>query len=333
MNNTAFTGNGSLSPVPLCPSLPIGVTTMSYTPNTAAKIVTLITCIVNGISSPLATMENLLVFVIVLRNRSLWTVFNTSVLCLAFTDLIIAVFIQPSFIAYQASKHIGRDFACIPYFIKTVFEFWSVGLSFVTLALITLERYFAVFKPFRYRAIVSRSRVMCVILSGWVVWSIFSFSLRFSSNGMNLKAYSVLSSILISFTLLETIFVYIKLYKVTRVKQNTVHYNTAQDNNKSDFNGQETKAAKTIIIITAAFFLCFAPTLCASIAHQAGAVKDDVMLHVIYPLAECALFLTALINPFIYVWRDASVREKGKEIARYIRERSRTEETREETVL
>jgi len=95
----------------------------------------------------------------------------------------------------------------------------------------------------------------------------------------------------------------------------------------SDVSAQETKAAKTIIIITAAFFLCFAPTLCASIVHQAGAVEDDVMLHVIYPLAESALFLTALINPVIYVWRNASVRESVKEITRYTRERSKTEET------
>lgn len=311
---------------PRCPNLPIEVTSIPYTPNTTAQTVTLITIIVNGITCPVATVENLLIFVLVLRNRSLWTVFNTSVLCLAFTDLLIAMFIQPSFIAYQTSKYISSAVACIPYFIKTVFEFWCVGLSFVTLALITLERYFAVFKPFRYRACVTRSRVMCVIVSGWLVWTIFSFSLRFSASGMNLKAYSILSSILISFTLLETVFVYIKLYRIAKVKDCSANNNTAMDHT-SDVNAQETKAAKTIIIITAAFFLCFAPTLCASIVHQAGAVEDDVMLHVIYPLAESALFLTALINPVIYVWRNASVRESVKEITRYTRERSRTEET------
>ena len=52
--------------------------------------------------------------------------------------------------------------------------------------------------------------------------------------------------------------------------------------------------------MTAAFFLCFVPTLCASLVHQAGAAQDDVMLHLIYPLAESALFLTAVINPLIY---------------------------------
>lgn len=84
-------------------------------------------------------MENLLVFMLVLKNRNLWTVFNTSVLCLASTDLLITAFIQLAFIAYQTEKYTNSSFACIPYFIKTVFGFWCIGLSFVTLALVTLE--------------------------------------------------------------------------------------------------------------------------------------------------------------------------------------------------
>lgn len=271
-------------------------------------------------------MENLLVFMLVLKNRNLWTVFNTSVLCLASTDLLIAAFIQLAFIAYQTEKYMRSSFACNPYFIKTVFEFWCIGLSFATLALVTLERHLAVFKPFRYRATVTRSRVMRVILSGWMVWTVFSFSLRFSSNGINLKAYSILSFIFISFTLLETVFVYIKLYRVTRVREYAVNCYTAQEQS-SDINTQETRAAKTVIIITAASFLCFAPPLCESIADQAGALEDDVMLHVIYPLAESALFMTAMMNPIIYVWRKASIWDSMKNITGHVREWSRTEET------
>ncbi|KAL9956642.1 hypothetical protein ACROYT_G038150 [Oculina patagonica] len=303
----------------LCPSLPIEVKSVPYTPTALAQTVTLITCIVNGISCPVAILENLLVFVVVLRKRSLRTVFNTSVLCLAFTDLLIAMFIQPAFIAYQTGKYISSTYACVPYFIKTVFEFWCVGLTLVTLALITLERYFAVFKPFLYRGSVTQLRVMLVIFSGWLLWTVFSFILRFSAFGMNLKAYSVLSSILITFTLLETIFVYIKLYKATRIKDRTVSQasNTTDQDQNCAIDDLETKATKTILIITGAFFICFIPTLCASIVHQAAAVQDDVMLHVIYPLAECALFLTALINPAIYVLRNASVRSSLKELTKF----------------
>ena len=303
----------------LCPSLPIRVTSLPYRSTPTTQIVTLLTCIINGISCPVAIMENLLVFMVVLRKRNLRTVFNTSVLCLAFTDLLIAMFIQPAFIAYQTEKYIKGIYACVPYFIKTVFEFWCVGLSFVTLALITLERYVAVFKPFLYRASVTRVRVMMVIFSGWLVWSVFSFSLRFSSFGMKLEAYSILSSILITLTLLEIIFVYIKLYKFTRIKDRSVTQvsNTPDQDQNRAIDDPETKATQTIIIITGAFFLCFMPTLCASIVHQAAAAKDDVILHVIYPLAECALFLTALVNPAIYVWRNASVRSSLKEFTKF----------------
>lgn len=96
----------------ICPHLPIEVHTLPYIANTTAQVITLLTCIGNGISCPVATVENLLVAAVVLKNRSLWTVFNTSVLCLAFTDLLIAMFAQASFIAYQTGKYIS-SFACI----------------------------------------------------------------------------------------------------------------------------------------------------------------------------------------------------------------------------
>ena len=310
MSNTTLNATTVL----LCPSLPIEVTSIPYFPNATAQAITLLTCILNGISCPVATVENLLVFVVVLRNRSLRTVFNTSVLCLAFTDLLIAMFIQPAFIAYQAGKYINSTYACVPYFIKTVFEFWCVGLSFITLALITLMRYFAVFKPFQYRIFVTPLRATFVIFSGWAAWSVFSFSLRFSSSGMNLKAYSVLCSILVTFTLIETVFVSIRLYfeiKKRAVKPGAVRGTSEQDHIRA------IKATRTILIITGAFFACFAPILCASIVHQAGVVEDAVVFHIVYPLAECALFLTALINPAIYVWRNASVRKSLKEFTKF----------------
>ena len=304
MRNTTFnTTTGTL-----CPSLPIEVTSLPYTPNATAQTVTLITCIINGISCPLATVENLLVFMLVLRKRSLRTSYNTSVLCLAFTDLLIAMFIQPAFIAYQTGKYISSTYACVPYFIKTVFEFWCVGLTFVTLALITVMRYFAVFKPFQYRIFLTPLRAMLVIFSGWLLWTVFSFSLRFSSSGMNLKAYSILCSILITVTLIETIFVSVRLYFEIRQR-------TAKRSSDHDENGA-IKAARTILIITGAFFVCFFPILCASVVHQAGVVKEEVAFHIIYPLAECALFLTALINPIIYLRRNASVRSSLKDFTK-----------------
>ena len=293
----------------LCPNLPFQVTSVPYTPNATVQTITLITCIVNGISCPVATVGNLLVFMVVLRRRSLRTTCNTSVLCLAFTDLLITMFIQPAFIAYESGKYRSSTYECIPYFIKTVFEFWCVGLSFVTLALITLMRYFAVFRPFQYRIFATPLRATFVIFSGWLLWTVFSFSLRFSSSGMNLKAYSILCSILTTATLIETIMVSVKLH--LEIKQRAVKHTSERDHNRA------IKATRTILIITGAFFICFFPILCASIVHQTGLVEVEVVFHSIYPLAECALFLTALVNPAIYVWRNASVRNSLKDLTKF----------------
>ena len=64
--------------------------------------------------------------------------------------------------------------------------------------------------------------MLCVTLSGWIAWTVFSFGLRFSPNGMNLKTYSIVSSIVISFTVIATVFVYIKLYNATKIKDCSV---------------------------------------------------------------------------------------------------------------
>lgn len=168
-----------------------------------------------------------------------------------------------------------------------------------------------------YHAAVTQFRVMLVIFSGWLFWSAFSFSLRFSASGMNLKAYSIASSILITFTLFQTIFVYFKLYKASRIKDHShsqASQNSSYPNRPRSLGVAEAKATKTIIIITGSFFLCFAPTLCVSLVHQLAYVREDVILHVVYPLAESALFLTALVNPVIYVWRNALVKESLKEL-------------------
>lgn len=61
-------------------------------------------CIINSVLCPLTVAGNVLVFMAVLRKVQLRTVANTSILCLAFTDLMVGVFVQPSYVVYQASK-------------------------------------------------------------------------------------------------------------------------------------------------------------------------------------------------------------------------------------
>lgn len=108
-----------------------------------------------------------------------------------------------------------------------------------------------------------------------------------------------------------------KLYKASRIKDHSLSQ-ASQDsgypNRPRSLGVAEAKATKTIIIITGSFFLCFAPTLCVSLVHQLAYVREDVILHVVYPLAESALFVTALVNPVIYVWRNALVKESLKEL-------------------
>lgn len=68
------------------------------------RSVTLVLCVLNGVTCPLTIVGNVLVFMAVLRKPQLRNVANTSILCLALTDLTVGAFVQPSYIIYQTSK-------------------------------------------------------------------------------------------------------------------------------------------------------------------------------------------------------------------------------------
>lgn len=76
--------------------------------------VTLVLCVLNSVTCPLTIVGNVLVFTAVLRKPQLRNVANTSILCLAFTDLTVGVFVQPSYVIYQTSKltTAPTDFPC-----------------------------------------------------------------------------------------------------------------------------------------------------------------------------------------------------------------------------
>lgn len=296
----------------LCPSLPLKVTIIAYKPTLEAQVVSLLTCLINSLSCPLAFVENILVLIAVLRKRELRSVHNTSILCLAVADCLVPVLIQPAFIAYQARKYDNGTLACVPYFLKTVFEMWSVGLSFITLSFITIERYVAIVWPFQYEEHFKKKLIIFTISSCWLVWTIFTFTLRFSPVSGSLKIFSGVAAVVLTSNLLLTSFVYYKVYKLVRNHQNAIR---AQPSGATNLH-LETKATATIFYITGAQILCCLPTVCVSVLHQANVFTDEIIMHEMYPLAESALFLSSVFNPAIYVWRNQRIRKSLKEFVK-----------------
>ncbi|XP_067056429.1 histamine H2 receptor-like [Acropora muricata] len=289
--------------------------------------VSIVLCAINGLLCPVTFAGNILVFAAVLRKPNLRNSANTSILCLAFTDLMVGFFVQPSYIVYQASKITSKpgNFPCRQLLAYSFSGALCICMSFLALTLISLERYLAVFYPYRYIEKVNTRRVVAVFVSVWVFVCAILLGLRFAFGINSNLEKGVISAIILSNFIITTV-VYIKIFRLVKRcnAQVTVtmsaNASSSAENETSEqqpqTNSREAKASKTVAFVAGTLFLCFTPTFCTTIVDQAGLARRDLLYHVIYPIAETAVLLNSCVNPGIYVWRNQGIRHSLVEMLR-----------------
>lgn len=316
--NSSFTAENVSK---ICGYLPFTVNMVSYVATRGTLSTTVLTCVFNGLTLPFTLIANILVFVAVLRKLELRTVHNTSILFLAATDLLVALIAQSSFIVYQGSKLQEHAFSCEALATYTSTVFICAGLSILTLIFITLERYFAIFYPFKYQHLVTTERTIFLIVVVWILWIIFISFVRFSP-GTTTSTLGVIASVLILTSIIITVFVYYKVQKLVLRTRRTISVSASGASETSGEDGRrrrsipETKTSRTAAFLTGSMVICLLPTLITWSIFQAKVTNDVTFYHIIYPLTDTAILLNSTLNPFIYVFRSESIRRSIKEIFR-----------------
>lgn len=301
-----------------CQELPLPVNTVPYRPDVKTGIVTVFTCVFIGLACPCAIVANLMVFLGVLRKPDLRNVYNTSILFLATSDLLAGLITLPSFVAYQGSKLTTpqHEFSCVALVMYTFTNFIFTGLSAITIILITLERYLAIFYPFKYQAYVTKRRIAVTISLIWVVWITFITVARFSPDA-SVGLYSIIAAVLLIPCIFLTLFVYCKVCVLTRQVRASIGHGPTAPRNAEDI--QETKSSRTVAYLAGAVVLCFLPTLVIAAVYQTGKVDGNVFYHLMYPLSDLFALMTPVFDPMIYVLRSSQIRSSLRE-ASHVRE-------------
>ena len=132
-------------------------------------LVNLVTAIINIISSPFAVVSNLLIAVAILKNVRLRTPSNLLIGCLALSDILVGLAVQPSYITYRLMENQRRS---VPCFIRIVYAnafFICCGVSFMTLTAVSYERLVAVRLQASYNAVFSSGRVLKYMAAIWIL--------------------------------------------------------------------------------------------------------------------------------------------------------------------
>ena len=267
----------------------------------AASLTAVITCVLCALGSCSAVLGNSLVIAAFCRNKELQTISNCFLISLTCTDLLVGIVVEPLYIARQSFSLSGTDH-CGIWVAYLTMALFCTGASFLNVALISCERYLAIFWPFFYASTATKWHVIAVIGSLWVSWVLLT-AVRFL--GVPNRTIYLIVFAIIGISLVGTAVIYVRIFREARRHQKVIA--TLQTCSGPNAQAKDTKLAKTVLLVFGALLVCYTPGMIILLVRT---IKGDTpaLLYVAYPWAETSIFINSSLNPLIYCWRNRDIR-------------------------
>ena len=285
-----------------------------YHSSSKALGITALTQAAYSIIATVAFFGNILVISIILRDRKLLKKsYNMLILSLAIADVLTALLLitNPAFVLGDTfpypSNHVLANIFCRIVWSRAFLFQLVIFSAYICLAL-TIERWYAVIKPFRYGGIFDKKRTLAYIFSAWM-WSLllcgstFFEVLYVPSNAPTrrckwqffwgkqpLRAIVGIIQVLLKMALpsLSMLALYAHmLYKTSKS-------NSASTVSRAKMRGKMTRMVGAACLV---LILCLAPSQTNYALAMAGKVRMDTKLHHALSLL---VFISSCVNPFIY---------------------------------
>ncbi|XP_078384709.1 beta-1 adrenergic receptor-like [Oculina patagonica] len=280
----------------------------AYLPLNPAKIspdlpaVFIVRIVVNALTCPFIILLNILVMVAVKTKRQLRTKSNVALACLATTDLVVGLVVQPLHIASSTLILKGEaDMFCSLSEIPIVVTQTCLFTSLNHLLLISAERYVAIKHPFAYENLVTEGRI---ILASGLAWAV-----------ANLLHIEKLFETVVDFAIIIAVLIMLTLYLITIVYFNVAVFKEVRRNEKQIAANQVSLEAKekilknkkafhTTTIVLLAILMTYIPAgFCVVIFIS---FKNSIPAHIGHVLLSLVILLpvlNSLFNPLIYAVR------------------------------
>lgn len=236
-------------------------------------------------------------------NRILQNTSNMLLVVLAVSDILVGLLAEPISII-RAVMEIYGTHNCTLFNISRLVIIFCSGLSFLTIIVITHDRYIAIYYPLRYPMLFSKRNVKTVLigcgtlLSGLLVCRVV----------LPLETFFLIICSLTFYTTLSAVVVYSKILIAAR-RQKIQIENMAHPlrSYRPKISLHELKTTQVMVYVLGAMMLCYFPGTCFWI-YSAFHGYTLESLYTIVPYLEMAVFLNSAINPITYLLRSRSIR-------------------------
>ena len=180
--------------------------------------------VVLSIFSVLSALGNGLIIYVYIKQKSLQRTNTLLLACLAFLDFVSAVVLEPLYVVRLLSEIFGFTSCVYVLIVRRLLEYLR-PVSFMTLALITIERYLALFKAIVHRRMATKQRLLHVVLLIWFVWFLVIFIRSFFPQ-LTSAFYTFFTFVALSL-LVGNLIMYFKIGKLARLHSRSTRVSTS----------------------------------------------------------------------------------------------------------
>ena len=239
-------------------------------------------------------LGNLLAIVLFTFNKKLRNKKNLYlVINMAFADLVLGGASLPLFVYLITATRSGLYFSEFPTFLKIIFTVSSMA-SFTTAALISAERFYAIFWPLKHRTL-SRRAYKLVILMAWTLAILFStvYILLFRLSPGAFYAFATLHGLLLIVTICG---LNIVIWRKIQQKSVSCHQNRDM---------QIQRLTKALSLVSVGTLSSWIPAIITSFLSFFGQnISSNIFLFTYFIYSS-----SSFINPMVYALRIPEFRQ------------------------
>ena len=267
--------------------------------------------IVYIILSITATLGNILILVALHKDSSLHPPSKLLLRSLTITDLCVGVVSQPLLATLFFSVVDGNSELCrvSKYAVRVAASAFS-GVSLFTLTAIGVDRLLALLMRLRYRQIVTVKRVRVAIFLFWLTSSVVGIIYIW-----NASLYLIVSGVVVLLFVAISTYCYTRIFRTLRRQQIQVEGALGSQNAGLNMAPYK-KTVYNALWIHLTLVTCYLPfALTAVLITIQG---SNTPLLIVEGIASILVCLNSSLNPVLYCWKIAEVRQAVKDTVRQI---------------
>ena len=278
------------------------------------ETVAVIYAVLNICLSSTASLGNILILIAFHKVSSVHAPTKLLFRCLAVTDLLVGLITQPLFVITILSSVTEIHNIFYVSAAEAASSLILCGASISTSTAISVDRLLALSLGIRYRQVVTLRRVSMVMACFWLICASVGLSpIIFNRHVMYTEA-----SIYAILCVLISIFSHLKIFLKLRQHQARVQGNADQkQRNEIRVSLNITrykKSVSSIAWIQLALVVCYVPFI-VTVAKE----WSQKTVCIIWTSTGTLFYLKSSLNPVLYFWKIAEVRQAVKSILRQIR--------------